>query len=91
MGSAVNAFAVRLTWQRPNMGVVTGYNITYYPVNGATMNLTDIVEGGSTLSKTIGDLSASTTYRFILRATNMYGASGSSNIVDVTTLVQSGK
>src|SRR5690606_28836941 len=80
--SNVTSSSVTLTWS-PSSGTVSNYEVDRCQGSNCT-NFTQIATP-STNSYTDSGLSANTTYRYRVRATNSAGDSGNSGILTVTT------
>src|SRR5690606_16823473 len=80
--SNVTSSSVTLTWS-PSSGTVSNYEVDRCQGSNCT-NFTQIATP-TTNSYTDSGLSANTTYRYRVRATNSAGDSGNSGILTVTT------
>jgi Trypsin/Fibronectin type III domain len=87
----VASYSFRASWR--SVSGATGYRLDVATNNSFTNYVTGYqnLNVGNTLSHTVAGLSPSTTYYYRVRAYNVNGTSGNSNVVSVTTLPPTGR
>ena len=83
----VTETTVTLSWMPPAMlnGIITNYRVQYRRTDSSSSSYNSIHTWTTDLTYTVTGLSTNTEYDFRVRADNVVGRSGSSNVV--TTIV----
>ena len=84
--TVVTSHSIQITWIQSTSSDVTGYLITYSTTTPFTSSESERVNGGSTVSRTLGSLEEGTHYTIIVQATTSDNRmSANSNEVSLTT------